>query len=341
MSEAMKPVWLLLKITLILAVAAYPITFIIQLFSGSINPFSTYNQMLASVFMEYWDWILVIIISFLFMRSDILFKSVEHIRKRHYELEFLRWKNTPYIAPLHLLYLLSPPGATTDDKKSNAFDDMYKTVIADFRERIYINAKFSSVDPEAKPSLRKILGQPLFSQLVVNTIMIIFGVVGMLNLNPSVNELFSGWGKAFIPLEVLFLSRTFKILNAIRLAHPSKTYQLIVHQFGMEEPRVTWRELFPDSPYGESILFAWRADCEKRQRLAYELSGKTVPVKMEFKSTGLAPPPFPSKEIPEWTDQMVQSLEAQQAEWRSQIDQKNKVLEQTSNGKIIAFRNRG
>jgi hypothetical protein len=339
MREALKPLWLLLKVSVILAIAAYPITLIIQLFSETSKPFTQYNQMIAYVIGEYWDWMVVGVLSIIFLRSDLFFRTVDHIRNRHYELEFLRWKNTPYISPLHLLYLLSPPGATTDDKKSNVFDQLYKTVITDFRDRVYINAKFTSFEPESKPSLTMILGRPVISQLIVNTLMVAAGIIGMLYLNP-IAELFNGWGKAFIPFEVLFLSRNFQIVNAIRLAHPSKTYKRIQQQFGQEEPKVTWRELFPDTPYGESILFAWRADCEKRQRLAYEISNKTVPVKMEFKSPGLAPKPFPAEEIPEWADEAVRSYEDQKSLWRSQIDQRNRELEKTSDGKVIAFKKR-
>lgn len=340
MREAMKPVWFILKVSIIIAIAAYPITFIVQIFSTTSNPFTLYNQTIAFIFSNYWDWIIIGVLSILFMRSDLLFKSIEHIRLRHYELEFLRWRDTPFISPLHLLYLLSPPGAITDDKMSNAFDPFYKTVITDFRDRVYINAKFIRFEPENKPTILAVLGRQLISQFAVNSFMILAGVVGVLFLNP-VTSLFDGWGKVVIPFEILFLSRNFQIMRAVRLAHPSKTYDRVKRQFDQEEPKVTWRELYPDSPLGEAILFAWKADCEKRQRLAYELSNKPVPTKMDYQSAGLAPKPFPSEEIPEWADEAARSLKDQQSQWRAQIDKQNRELEKATDGKVVAFRKRG
>jgi len=337
MREAFKPLWQLLKVALLLAIAAYPAAFIVQLFSKSSKPFDQYNQIIGHVFSTYWDWMIVISLSIIFLRSDLLFKTVEHIRNRHYELEHKRWVQTPYIAPLHLLYLLAPPGAITDDKESNAFDPLYKKVVNDFRDRVYVNAKYTSFEPDEKPGFWSILGRQVTSQLIVNTIMISFGVCGMLYLNLMTEQL-SGWGKAFIPLVVFFLARNIYLIQAIRMAHPAKTYRRIQLQFGQEEPKITWRELFPDMPYGESILFAWRADCEKRQRLAYELSNKPVPVKMEFTSPGLAPKPFPAEEIPVWTENAERMYEDQHMQWRRLIETKNKQLEKASQGKVIAFR---
>lgn len=340
MREALKPVKMLLKVCLILAIAAYPVTMIVQFFSKTKQPFTSYNHTIAFIFGGYWDWIIVGILSLFFLRSDVFFKSVNQIRNRHYELEFIRWKNTPYIAPLHLLYLLSPPVATTDDKMSNAFDQLYKTVITDFRDRVFINAKSSFFEPEQKPSLYAIIGRTLSSQLIVNSLMLVGGVIGILYINPITN-LFDGWGKAFIPFAVLFLSRNFHILNAIRLFQPSKIYKRIQQQFGLEDPKITWLELFPNSPYGDSILFAWRADSEKRQRLAYELSNNPVPVKMEYKSTGLAPKPFPSEDLPLWANEAVRSFQEQQSQWKANMFDKNKEIEKSSDGKVVAFPKRG
>ncbi|RRJ54624.1 hypothetical protein EHV15_34060 [Paenibacillus oralis] len=337
MRDAFKPVWFIIKNAILLAIAAYPVTMVVQWFSKDKKPFTEYNHYIGYVFGHYWDWILVVIATLLLTRSgDKFFKYVEEMRNRLYELEFYRWKDTPYIAPLHLYYLLAPPVALTSDAKSQALDPFYRSVVSDFRDRVYINAKYTQFDPYSKPSVVMVIGKSLMLQFLVNATAILLIIAGMLYMNPFAN-ITEGWGKAFIPVAAFFLFQNANILRAFTMANPNKSYGIIKKHFDEEEPKITWRDLFPDRPYGESILFAWRADCERRQRLAYEASGRPIPVRMEYTSQGLAPKPFPSEEVPECADAAEKTFFDQSIQDRRRIIEKNREIAGASEGKVVAF----
>jgi len=340
MREALKPVWFIIKTIILLAIAAYPITLIIQWLSDGITPFTTYNRYIGFVFNNYWDWLLVGAATLILTQpGDKIVKLIEDIRIRHYELELIRWKETPYIAPLHLLYLLAPPRALTSDARSNALHPFYKTIVNDFRDRIYINAKYTQFDPETKPSMWKVIGKSSTAQLITNTILVVFCVACMLYINP-LDKMTHGWGKAFIPVVAYFLFQNVIIMRAIFIESPNKTYSRITKQFDDEDPKITWRELFPDRPYGESILFAWRGDCERRQRMSYEASDSPVPVRMEYTSPGLAPKPFPSEEIPQWADSAEQYYFDHHKQRNQLLLERNKNFVGTPNNKVIIFQKR-
>jgi hypothetical protein len=337
MRDAFKPIGFIIKNAILLAIAAYPVTMIIQWFSKDKKPFTEYNHCIGYVFGHYWDWILVGIAVLLLTRSsDKVIKYVVEMRNRHYDLEFHRWMDTPYISPLHLYYLVAPPVALTGDAKSQALDPFYKTVVSDFRDRVYINAKYTQFEPKSKPTVLKVLGKSLMVQILVNTIAFVFSIAGMFYLNP-LTDLTDGWGKAFIPVAAYFLFQNLSVLKAYALANPSKTYEMLKKHFDEKEPRITWRDLFPDRSYGEAILFAWRADCERRQRLAYEASGRPVPVRMEYTSPGLAPKPFPSEEMPQWADAAEQTFIDQSIQNKQRIIEKNREIAGASDGKVVVF----
>lgn len=340
MWEALNPIRFLLKTALLLAIAAYPVTLVLQLLSIGNSPFSAYNDYIGTFLSNYWDWILVAVITlFLIRPENKIIQYIDDIRKRHYELEFKRWRNTPYISPLHLYHLLSPPGAITSDAKSQALHPFYKLIISDFRDRVYINAKYSQFDPDSKPTVINIVGKSLLIQLLVNSFMFILSVAGILYINTLSNQM-SAWAKVFIPVGTYFLFQNVIIIKAIKLENPKHTYAQLTKHFDMEEPKVTWRDLFPDRPYGESILFAWRADCERRQRLAYEASNRPVPVRMEYKSPGLAPKPFPTDDLPLWATAAEQSYYEDISEHTQRVVDKNKKIADVSKGKVVVFQKR-
>lgn len=340
MQEALKPIWFLIKTAILLAIAAYPVTLVIQLLSIGNKPFSTYNHYIGYVFSNYWDWIFVAIITlFLIRPGDKILQYIDDIRKRHYELEFNRWIDTPYISPLHLYHLIAPPVALSKDARSQALHPFYKSIISDFRDRVYINAKYTQIDPDSKPTVIKIVGKSLLIQLLVNTLMFFLSVAGILYTNTLSNPI-NAWAKVFIPVGAYFLFQNFIIIKAIKLENPKHTYAQLTKHFDMEEPKVTWRDLFPDRPYGESILFAWRADCERRQRLAYEASNRPVPVRMEYKSPGLPPKPFPADELPHWATAAEQSYYEEISEHTQRVVDRNKKIADDSKGKVVVFQKR-
>lgn len=339
MREALKPVGFIIKSAVLLAISAYPITLVIQLLSDK-EPFTAYNYYIGYVFEHYWSWILVIIATLLLSRTgNKTLKYVEEIRHRHYMLEFHRWINTPYIAPLHLYYMVAPPMALSEDAKSQALDPFYKIVVSDFRDRVYINVKHKQFEPNPKPNYATIIGKSMIIQIIVNTFFLILSMAGMFYLN-TITHLAADWGKALIPIAAYFFFQNTTILRAFALASPNKTYAMIKENFDEEEPEITWRDLFPDRPYGEALIFAWRADCERRQRLAYEASGKPVPVRMEYTSPGLAPKPFPSEIQPEWADEAEQNYLIQTLQRERNIVEKNQEIAGASKGKVVVFQKR-
>jgi hypothetical protein len=341
MREVLSPIGFIIKNVLLLAIAAYPITLVVQLFSHDIKPFTIYNGMIIHFFGNFWAWMVVALALLFFAnKANVLVKTIETLRERLYYLEIMRWRDTPYISPLHLFYLMSPPTSITNDKKRMAYDELYKRVTEDFRGRVFINAKYSSFEPGPTPTIWKVAGKQVWISLITNTIIGALAVAGPFYINP-LPHLFDGWAKAFIPVAFFFLLSNFYILRALQIGHPTKTYRDIEHHFGEKNPKVTWRDIFPDTPNGETVLFAWKADCDKRQRLAYELSKITVPDKMDYTSTGLAVRPFETMEIPEWAPIAEQMFIDQQNTYKHQAKEKHRKVAKESNGRVVEFKKRG
>jgi len=335
--NALRPVWFILKTAMLLAIAAYPVTMVAQWFSKESKLFSIYNEFILNFAGTYWDWIIVVLFTYFLTRpGDKVIKTCDDIKNRQYELETLRWMDTPYIAPLHLYYLLAPPIARSNDAKDQALDPFYKKIVSDFRDRVYVNAKYTRMDPLNAPTRSGLLGQSLITQLIVNTFVFLITIAGMLYF-PFTNSLF-GWSKCSIPVAAYFLSLNLNIVKAYITVDPRKTYKMVKQHFDDEDnPKITWRDVFPDRPYGEAILFAWKADCERRQRFAYEASGRPVPAIMEYTSPGLAPKPFPSEKIPTWADGAEQAFFMKTDIFKQQKYEKSKAIAANSKGKVVVF----
>lgn len=337
MREALKPLWFIIKNVILLAVAAYPVTLLIQLLSKDQEPFSIYNRYLVSITHNHWEWILVVIAILLLTKTeDRTLHFAQMLRTRHYDLEYYRWSDTPYISPLHLYYMVAPPLALSGDPKSQALDPFYKNIVSDFRDRVFVNAKYTQFEPNPKPSLLKIIGKTLIIQWLVNTLCFIACIGGMFFILTS-TTLADGWAKALLPIAVYFLIQNLHIVKAVHLTKPTNMYMCVRKYFGTEEPKIIWRELFSDRPYGEALLFAWRNDCERRQRLAYQAVGQKEPIRMEYRSPGLAPKPFPSDAIPQWAESAEILLMEETIKRVQQTMEENHKIAENSNGKIVVF----
>lgn len=294
-----------MKMVIFWAVIAYPATWILQ-FVFKIPIFNEYKEILEffyTAFYSWWDWMLIALFSYLVTREIVntKFETMEKIRSNRLVTEMERWVETPYIPPIMAYYLINPPQAVSTDIRKVVDNRFYQRVITFFRDRIYINASFSSLDPLERDSNIKNIGYKDLAALIA-AFGFVLGWFGAVTLSDPSKWIY-GWERFSIPL-VLYLSLyTSMKLQAIMEMRYSKLDKVLTKHFGEAEPHYRWREFFPDQPKGETLLLAWKAECEKRQRYTNMLQGGLMEVQ-HYSNPALAPYPYPSQELPHWVDEL-------------------------------------
>lgn len=345
MYDALKPIFKLIKIAFILGVIAYPITGIVQLFSPNAgDPFTQYNHLItifwSNYLYVYGDWIIVFIISlYLLHGSDTHFiEAAESIRKNRFWSELERWSNTPYISVLHLYYLISPPLPYDTSAKSVASHPLYREVTNTFRDRATINAKYNEFEPQPEVSILKIVGKNVWLALIT-TLLALVGMLSILGYLKPVDSWFSGWDKFMIPF-LLFLSvRAGRIIQAIvEVGSGRRIKQSIKGYFGDEHQRITWRDVFPDTPLGDAILKAWKSDCERRQRAYYDFKNVVPPKVMVFDNPACAIRPFETDDLPSWTEDMESRYHDELFNWQQKIKKQHLKPSNTTGSKVVEFK---
>ncbi|EWG08720.1 hypothetical protein [Cytobacillus firmus] len=294
-----------MKMVIFWAVIAYPATWFLQVVF-KIPIFNEYKEILGlfyTAFYSWWDWMLIALFSYLVTRDiiNIKYETMEKIRSTRLVTEMERWIETPYIPPIMAYYLINPPQAVSTDIRIVVDNRFYQRVITFFRDRIYINASFSSLDPLERDSNIKNIGYKDLATLIA-AFSFVLGWFGAITLTDPSKWVY-GWERFSIPL-VLYLSLyTSMKLQAIMEMRYSKLDKVLTKHFGEAEPHYRWREFFPDQPKGEILLLAWRAECEKRQRYTNMLHGGHMEVQ-QYTNPALAPYPYPSQELPHWIDEL-------------------------------------
>lgn len=345
MIEALKPIYKLIKIAFFLAILAYPITGFVQFFSpSSADPFTQYNQIIAIFWTDYLfvygDWVIVAIITlYLLHGSDVHFiEAAEIIRRNRFWAEIERWNDTPYISLLHLYYLLCPPLPYDTSSKSVSSHPLYREVTNCFRDRVMINAKFNHFDPRREKSWIKIVGKTVWLSLFTSLFVIIL-ILSALGYSKPFDSWFSGWDKFLIPF-LLFLSvRAGRIIQAIvEVGSGRRIKQAIRDYFGDDTQRITWRDVLPDTSFGDAILKSWRSDCERRQRAYYDLKNVAPPKIMVFDNPACAIRPFEKDELPTWIEDMEDRYHNELNSWQKNKNNNRNKLKNTSGNKVVEFK---
>ncbi len=334
---------LLLKVIFI-GLVALPITFLIEVVSGDdIAPFTSYILSLGkllSLIGLYIDWIIIAITTYIFCKnsSSVFYTTGEAIRTNRLLSEVARWSKTPYIPPLLYHYLLKPPVSASPKLSAFVNHRLYHEAMNHFRNRVYINASYLQYDPPPRQSTIKIIGLPIilkaYIPLALATFFFAYSV-----LTSSVTAFVTSWERFSIPVLIFIFLYSYMKSKAFVVFGPWTFHDKeLITTFQELEPRVTWRELFPDTDRGQNILKRWQAEQENRMRAVYRLRNMVIPDKItNFDYPALAPYPYPSTELPDWVDQAEIYYKNKKGEW--QAEEHNKMIKAatTSKGKVVAF----
>ncbi|MBP1931772.1 hypothetical protein [Ammoniphilus resinae] len=328
-----------------LSILAVPILAIVQwLTPDHIKPFSTYMEFLGFLWENYilvWgDWFIIVLLSYKFATSlSTYYKVAEEIRMRRFIQEVQRWERTPYIPPLMLYYLMAPPVSYSPYLRDSVTNTFYKTVVNSFRNRAYMDLGFTDADPQHKSHWLKVVGLSKWIPPLLGGLLILTFFYQLFQTKPM-NEWFLGWERFAIPLLVLLGSWIGQQLYAIMVIGKGKLVeQALFECFQQVEPRISWRDAFPDRHYGEIILKAWSAASERQQRNYYEFQCRPLPANNELimDCPSLAPYPFPSQSIPEWAGEMEEYIYQEIDRWREEKHDLAQKAIYKSKGRIVPF----
>jgi hypothetical protein len=340
--EAFVPLVAALRKFVILAIVAIPVLWIIQWLSPhTFRPFDIYKDFLTQVWTNgliYWDWILIALITFkISFNLKTYYTVAEKLRWDRLNLELVRWGKTPYIPSLLLFYLVTPQPSYSPNLKDLVFNSFQKDVVNMFRNRVYINSSIAQIEPEKRLSFWKITGLSRWVPPMLGIITIVVAV--LLTSKTSVSLWLMGPQRFLLPVLIFIASWVVQQLYAIlTVGKGQKLKHRLMDYFGEEDPKITWREVFPDRDYGNAIIKATEAYCERLQREYYNYTRKPIPAnnQLVYDCPTLPPYPYPTNELPEWTNDMERysdlARRKDEKHWQDQ-----KVI-QSSKGKVVQLK---
>ncbi|WP_047155066.1 hypothetical protein [Aneurinibacillus tyrosinisolvens] len=343
MKELFKTVKSNLRNILIFMALAYPILGVAQWLVPNYTPLDTYNGYLKELLgfiLEYGDWILIVYLSIQFSSSPQLFyEAAETIRMNRLIAEVKRWSRTPYISPVHFFYLMAPQPAYNPMLHAQVKNTFNTEVMNLFRNRIYVNAEYMDDFPGPKVTWTQAVGsQLIFSVLAGMTFITGFFIV--LGSIKSPELWFTGIERFFIPILVTVSALVGKKLFAmLRYGSGELLEEAMLDYFGEKEPRITWREMFPDRQDGKNLVLAWQANIEVQQRQYNYFKNRPLPNGniMNYDNPLLPPYPFPQNTMPEWANELAERLEDKKVVWRYEANENNRKMAKQSKGKVVLF----
>lgn len=266
--------------------------------------------------LNWWQLGLVLLISYFLLRnlSDYRNEEMEKMRERRYLAELGRYRDTPYISPIMVMYMTNPPQAFSNSTYDQVHNTFYRTVVNHFRDRVFIHAEFNRMNPRDRQVYMKTVGFGAMSKML-------FYIIGSFTwfaywfLKDPVFFI-EGWQLFTLPLVLLGLARGTMIMQAISEHLPNRLEKELT-QTQENIPQFTWRDAFPDNYLGQSIIRAYEAEKESRMRYQALLTKQPVPLSTaEYHNPNYAPFPYPSMYIPEWADEMAAHYQEKKATWK-------------------------
>lgn len=319
----------------------YPVSWIVQKLS-KIPVFDLYNEFLHSTYefiYEWWDWLLIAGVSYVITKSivEVKYETMELIRRNRFKFEIARWSDTPYAPPVLFFYLINPPQSVSMQMGKEIENRFYQMVVNYFRDRVFINAEYHNQNPQEREPQWKIVGLKDISKtiMVFLIVFIWFAKVSLMDLSSWIN----GWERFTIPAVLYFSLYVALKIHAYYEMSYRNLDQVLGNTFGEPEPRILWRELFPDQHKGETLLSAWEAEREKRQRYTLLYRSGFVPEKITiFDSLALAPYPYPYEGLPKWVDDMEAHYQEKVKGWAAHEATKPQKPKNKGNGNIVEFK---
>ena len=320
---------------------SFPVFGVIQwLGPDTATPYDTYKEFLSVNWVyinKYGDWVIVIILTIFFVRyANNYYSAAEQIRLNRLYAEFKRWRRTPYISPYLFYSLVSPRSSYSNDFRDRVLNDYYKNCINLFRERVYIDGSFSQIDPEKRPSWIRIAGASHILPIIFCATIIFCFFILLLKTKP-IALWFTGWDKFAIPILAFICAWAGQLLFAAYYIGGFKDIQEDMNDYFQGiEPRIPWRETFPDRPKGKVILLAWQYETNDR-KIKYhdylkQIHGFSPP---STECPAIAQFPYPSDQIPEWADDMEREVYQFTEQWKEdKITHQVKLIGKTK-GKVV------
>lgn len=274
--------------------ALFPICYVVDLLSDS-SWFMNYTRFIG----DWWDVILVIILCIIVITKNTGFKydMLDEMRVRQFYSEFRRYNDTPYLPPILVMYMQSPPGSVHPSDYAYVNDPFYSIVANSFRDRVYVLQDFDSLESQSRAPYLEVIGAKNLSKCGFYFI-IPFAWILFVHIELEQSLLFD-WPLLTLPFMFAFFLRGFYCVEAFIKYNPRKLDQLL-KESGCNE-LVTWREAFPDKEVGITFIRAYYAEMERRQRYEYIIRNQPVPEQITvWNNPNFAPFPYPSKNIPSW-----------------------------------------
>ncbi|MBO0588173.1 MULTISPECIES: hypothetical protein [unclassified Sporosarcina] len=299
----------------------YPILWVIDLFMKS-QLLISYHDFL----MKWWPYGVVIVMTYFAIRKlgDFKYEEMEKLRESQFFSELRRYRNTPFISPVMLMYLINPPRAYRPYDSDYVNNTFYRTVVNAFRDRVYIMSDYRRPQPERREPYLKVVGWKTCGVLFIYFSAPFSWLTYWVFADPSM--LIKGWPLFTIPFVIYGLIKCSFMIQAIMDHHPKQLERLIKSESAYQEPQ-TWREAFPDKSLGITILRAY--EMEKESRMRYHAMLKRIPVPettIEFHHASFPPYPLPSQHLPPWTNEMEEQFINKATEWSEPGSTKSNVV---------------
>lgn len=343
----------------LLALIAFPVLAAIDyLTDGPFLPFEQYKKMIGTTWtllVANWEWATLLLVTPILCRGaySLYAPLAEEIRHNLFEKEMIRWLNTPYISPLHHLYMLYPPRWIRWENKNPFRNNFYQFVVQAFRDVIYRRYEYKEFAPTGKrPTIWQVVPHKAWASITVYTLIPL--LILAYDIKQNGIHLFNGYYVLTLPVLIAFLARSAVVALAIK-DHASwkQIDRLLIKAFGELEPKARWMELYPNQPAGKSILETWNAECRLRQDRDYQyratrkLDTSTplhYPVKSQtnfaFDNPSLPACPFPEEQIPEWAGNYDSMYHGLNDELKEKQREEIREVAQASGGKVVSFESR-
>ncbi|MBM7607257.1 hypothetical protein JOD29_000494 [Lysinibacillus composti] len=279
---------------ILMIVLLFPICFIVDLFNDG-NWLTNYTAFIKG----WWDVILsVLVCKVVFTKNkDYKYRAQEEMRANQYMSEIRRYEGIPYVPPIMLMYMKSPPGSIKPTDYEYVNNTFYRTVVNTFRDRIYVLQECDSFQPYNREPYFDVIGTKNIGKcLMYFGLPIAWMFFVYLVLEQS---MFFDWPLFTVPFMFAAFLRGVYWLEAFIKYHPQRLDREL-KESGCDI-LVTWRDAIPDRDAGVTFIRAYYSEMERRQRYENTIQNRTVPDQYPvWNNPNFAPFPYPSKNLPVW-----------------------------------------
>ena len=340
----------------ILALIAFPVLAGIDHFTnGPFTPYEQYKKLLGAgwdMFTAHWEWVLALFVTPILCKGSLSLYAplAEDIRHNLFEKEMIRWMNTPYISPIHHLYMRRPPRWLRWENINPFRNTFYSFVVQGFRDLVYRRYEYKEFEPSGKrPNVWKVIPKKTWLSLSVFTLIPL--LILAYDFKQNGTHLFAGYYSLVTPLLLAFMSRIAVMVLAIKNHASWKPIdRLLMETFGEIEPKTRWMELYPNQGEGNAILETWKAECHLRQDRDYQYranrkldvsSPRQYPVTGQlnyaYDNPSLPNCPYPEENIPDWAENYDMMYVNRKEDHKEKQREEIREVAKASGGKVLSF----